>query len=285
MAYIWRETFSNIKHSGVMGTFSIIIVALTMMVFNTLLIVVNYLNTEIGSMKRSPFVVAFLQDGLDDQQRQAIQAKISNLPQVSIVKYISKEDALLKSAEMFANRKEILEGLESMNPLPSSFEIEINELFLDDVKEVAERIKRFDGIEDVQHAEKASVFIKSIQTVILAVLLVLGFASVLIIWFSIMTTAHVRREEIRIIRLIGGTNVYIRFPLLLQGIMQGLIGSILGLGILYGLFYLFGIFNLLAIDITFTSFLTFNQLAIIIGAGAFIGFVGGAVPLRKLVRI
>lgn len=285
MAYVWRETFYNMKRSGSIGMLSIIIVALTTMVFNTLLLLANYLNVEISALKKTPFVIAFLEDGLKDFDIQALQNKIESLPQVNSVKFLSKEDALRKSAELFANRKDILEGLENMNPLPSSFEIKINEQFLDSISEVASIVSNFSGIEDVQHAEKTSIFIKSIQTIIVVVVSILGLASILIIWFSIMLTAYVRRDEIKIIRLVGGTNMFIRFPLLLQGIVQGLIGSVIGLAILYGLFNLFSVYNLLMIDVTLVSFLPLEQVAIVISAGAFIGFIGGAVPLRKWVNV
>ncbi len=285
MAYLWHETFYNMKRSGSIGMLSIIIVALTIMVFSTLLLLANYLNIEISTLKRTPFIIAFLEDGLKDSDIQDLQNKIKNLPQVAGMKYVSKEDALRKSAELFANRKDILEGLENMNPLPSSFEIKINEQFLDSIVEIANTVSNFSGIEDVQHAEKTSIFIKSLQTIIIVVVSILGTASILIIWFSIMLTAYVRREEIKIIRLVGGTNMFIRFPLLLQGIMQGLIGSILGMAILYGLFNLFSVYNLLIIDVTIASFLPLEQIAIVISAGAFIGFIGGAVPLRKWVNV
>lgn len=285
MAYIWRETFYNMRRSGSIGTLSIIIVALTTMVFSTLLLLANYLGIEISSLKKTPFVIAFLDDGLSDLDIKILRSKIESLPQVNSVKYVSKEDALRKSAELFANCKDILEGLENMNPLPSSFEVKVNEQFLYNIAEVANVVSNFDGIEDVQHAEKTSIFIKSIQTVMIVVVSILGFASILIIWFSIMLTAYVRRDEIRIIRLIGGTNIFIRFPLLLQGVIQGLIGSILGIAILYGLFNLFSVYNLLVIDTTFLSFLPLEQIAIVISVGAFIGFVGGAAPLRKWINI
>jgi len=285
MAYIWRETFSNIRHSGLAGILGIIIVALTMMMFSTLLIIANYFNTELDSLKKSPFVVAYLKDGLKDSDRQKLQKKIGSLPQVSSVRYISKEDALLRVSEMFSNRKEILNGLDTLNPLPSSFEIEIKAQFLDGVRDVADIISGLPGVDDIQHAEEASMFVKSVETIIIVIFSILGLASIIIICFSTMLIVYIRREEIKIMRLVGSTNFFIRFPLILQGIIQGLIGSVLGLAILYGLFNMQGTLNLLVMDISLTSFLSPEQIAMVIGAGALIGFLGGAIPLRRLIRI
>lgn len=284
MAYVWRETFSNIRHSGVIGILSMTIVALTMMLFSLLFIITNYLNTQLNTMKKSPFVVVFLNDDITEAHRKEIQNKISALSQVSSVRYISKEDALRRTREMFGDQRGILDGLESANPLPSSFEIEVNDDSLSRVKELADKIGKFDGIEDVQHAGEASKFIKSAETLIFLVFSIMSLSSIIIIFFSIAITTYVRREEIKIMRLVGSTNAFIRIPLLLQGILEGLIGSVLGISILYGLFNVYGLFNLVILDINIERFLSLEQIAMVVGTGTLIGFIGGAVPLRKFIR-
>jgi len=279
VAYIWRETFSNIRHSGLIGALSIIVVALTIMVLSTLLTIANYIHIELNVIKRSPLVVVFLKDGLEDSARRKIQKEIESLSEVHSTRYISKEDALRKTREMFAGREEILEGLEDSNPLPSSFEVELKSQFLDNAKQVAEKLNGLPGVEDTQYAEKTSEFVKKIERSLIFIGSLLGLASIVIVCFSIMLTTYIRREEIRIMRLVGATGLFIRVPLLLQGIMQGLIGSAIGLAILYG------VFNLLAAKIGPVAFLPLRQIALVIGLGAFMGFVAGAVPLRRLIRI
>jgi len=285
MAHIWGETVSNIKRSGLVGLLSIIIVALTTMVFSILLVITNYIYTELDVLKESPFIVVFLNDGLDRIARENIQKKIESLPQVNSARYVSKEEALRRTIKIFADRKEILGGLEEINPLPSSFEVEINPQFLDSVKEVAEIFKGLPGVEDVQYAAEASMFVKSMEAIIIIIGSVLGLASIIIICFSIMLTAYVRRDEIRIMRLIGSTGSFIRLPLLLEGMVQGMTGSALGLLILYGLLNAYGTFNLLIMNISPFSFLTLKQIIMVVGLGTFIGFIGGAIPLRRLIKI
>jgi len=284
MAYVCRETFLNMRHSGVIGVLSIIIVALTMMTLSLLIIITNYLNTQIILLKQSPFVVAFLDDGIDEEQIKAIQDKIVGLPQVSSIRYISKEDALMRTREMFKDRREVLDGLDAMNPLPKSFEIDINNEFLNDVKDFSATIRKIDGIEDVQHAGEASKFIKSTEFVIIIIFAIMSLSSIIIIVFSIAITTYMRREEIRIFRLVGSTSAFIRIPLLMQGILEGLIGSILAVSILYGLFNLYGMFNLVILDISVERFLSLKQMGIVIGTGAVMGLLGGAFPLSKFIK-
>ena len=279
MAYIWGETFSNIRYSGLIGVLSVIVVILTTMVLTTLLMIANYIHSELNVLKQSPLVMVFLQDGLKDSARQRIQKELKSLPQVQSSHYVSKQDALRKTREMFADRKEILEGLEDSNPLPSSFEVKLKPQFLDNAKEVVARLNGLPGVEDVQYAERTSELVRKVETALIFLGSMLGLASIVIICFSIMLTTYIRREEIRIMRLVGATTLFIRAPLLLQGVMQGLIGSAMGLAILYG------VFRLLAVKIGPVSFLPEGHIVLVIGVGALMGFIGGAIPLRRLVKV
>ena len=279
MAYIWRETFSNIRYSGLIGILSIIVIVLTTMVFVSLLMIASYIHIELNILKQSAPVVVFLKDGLKDSDRQKIQKRIESLPQVHSIRYISKADALGRAREMFVDRKEILEGLGDSNPLPSSFEVKLKPQSISNPKEVAEKLDGFSGVEDIQYAKRTSELVRRIETALIFIGSMLGLASIAIVCFSIMLTTYIRREEIRIMRFVGATGLFIRIPLLLQGVVQGVIGSAIGLVILYGLL------NLIAVRIGTVSFLPLRQKALVVGLGAFMGFVGGAVPLRKLIRI
>ncbi len=97
MAHIWRETFSNIRYSGLIGLLSITVIVLTAMVFGVLLMIANYIHAELNVMKKSPLVTAFLEDGLTDAAKQEIRRKIEALPQVQSTKYVSEAEALRKT--------------------------------------------------------------------------------------------------------------------------------------------------------------------------------------------
>ncbi len=279
MAHIWRETFSNIRYSGLIGVLSIVVVVLTAMMFSTLLIVANYIHTELSVMKKSPLVVVFLRDGLADSARQQIRNRIESLPQVRSTKYVSKEEALRKTYEMFAGHTEVLEGLEDINPLPSSFEVELKPQSLDKAKELAEEMNGFQGVEDTQYAEKTSKFVKKIETPLIFIGSILGLASIVIVCFSIMLTTYIRRDEIRIMRLVGATGLFIRVPLLLQGVVQGFMGSVIGLAILYGLL------KLMEMQTGPISFLPLKQIVLVAILGMSMGFIAGAIPLRRLIKV
>ncbi len=186
MAYIWRETFSNIKYSGLIGVLSIVVIILTAMLLSALLMIANYIHQELNIMKQSPLVVVFLKDGLEDSAREDMEKKIRNLPQVSTTRYISKQEALRKTKEMFAGREQILEGLEDMNPLPSSFEIELKTEVMNNAKEIVEQLNALQGVDDIQYAEKTSELVRKIETSLIFIGSILGLASIVIVCFSII---------------------------------------------------------------------------------------------------
>jgi cell division transport system permease protein len=279
MAYIWQETFSNIRNGGLVAFMSIIVVVLTIIVLSILLMVVNHVHLELSALKQSPLLVVFLEDGLQESDRQALQNQIESFPQVHSARYISKQDALRKIREIFADRKEILDGLESSNPLPTSFEVELEPQSPANARELVSRLSGIPGVEDVQYAEQTSQLVKTVETILLLISSALGLCSIAIICFSVMLTTYLRRDEIRIMRLVGATGHFIRLPLLLQGTIQGLLGSVIGLAILYGLSHL------LSPRIGPIPFLPPRQIVLIVALGAFMGFTGGAFPLRRLVKI
>ncbi len=285
MAYLWREAFINIKHSGIVGVLSIMIVALTTMLFSILLAITNHINSQFSILKNSPFITAFLEDGLDNSIREQIQKKIQSLDEVNSVRYVSKEEAFQRTKEMFGEHRDVLDGLKDMNPLPSSFEVELNDAYLDKIKEVADKIRTFTGVSAVRYAEEAGSFIKTVEIIVLLMISIMGLASVLIIFFSIAITAYIRRDEIKIMRLVGSSRAFIRIPLLLQGLIEGFLGSLLGISIIYGLFHLYGLLNLMVLNVNLETFLSYEQMAMIIGAGMLLGFMGGALPLRKFIKI
>ena len=143
------------------------------------------------------------------------------------------------------------------------------------VERLAEEVATYPGIEQVKYERSGTAFIRKAQFVLIGLSLLLGSASVVIVCFSIMLTVYFRREELRVMRLVGATYWYVRFPLLVTGGILGLLGSSLGLLAFYGLF------QLLLSQLGNVSFLSPLWIALILGFGCLIGLLGGAVPVRR----
>ena len=280
--YWFEESISNIWHGGIVSLLSIIIITLTVIILSNLIIIRNYLHREMTTLQEDAPIIAFLEDDLDVKTINKLRTDLQRAHEITSITYVSKEVALKKSQDTFGKYGQaIMEGFADINPLPASFEIHLNELTLDPdvLPDIAGWIDGLEGIEDVTYEQYSSNFIKKAETVILIFSILMGGSSVIIVSFSIMLTVYFRREEIRILRMVGAGNLYIILPLVTQGIFLGFIGSMLGLWGMYLIFYLF------SHQIGDIEFITSTQYRSIIFIGTLLGLIGSLLPIKRYMEV
>jgi cell division transport system permease protein len=282
MRYLIEEAFANIRHGGFVSFLSIVIIALTATITSALILIGNYLHREVENLKDEPTVIAFLKDTLNESEGRELRTRMEKIDHVDSVVYVSKTEALERSEKAFGELGELItQGFEEINPLPASLEIYIKKTSLDRARleQLAHSVKTFPGIEDVSYEQYSSEFIHRTELVIMGLGGLMGLASVIIVCFSIMLTAYFRREEIRVMKLVGATYWYIRIPLIAQGVFLGFMGSLSGVVGFYGLFRLF------TPQIGEAAFIPPSQLVMVLLGGVLLGLVGGLLPLRRYVNV
>ena len=147
------------------------------------------------------------------------------------------------------------------------------------LSQLANQLWTFSQVEDVRVEQASSEFIRKVEMVLTGLGGLMGAASVIIVCFSIMLTAYFRREEIRVMRLVGATYWYIRIPLIAQGVFLGFIGSLFGILSFYVLFRLF------VPRITEIPFIPWDQLGLILLGGVLLGLLGSIAPIRRYVNV
>ncbi|HID56711.1 TPA: FtsX-like permease family protein, partial [Candidatus Poribacteria bacterium] len=280
MSYIIEETFSNLKSGGVVNLISCLTIALATIILSLLMLALEYIGGEVRSFKDRPVVVAFLSDSLDESSIGRLKSQVEKMEGVKSVEYVSKEKALERCKGVFGDQwKLIVEGLEDINPLPASLEITVKEGWLEPERlaELAGKVEGLDGVEDVRRETDVGILVRRIEAALWGTGAVLGIASAAIVFFSVMLTAHFRREEIRIMRLVGATNWFVRAPLMLQGVFLGPFGGIIGQLAFYG------IFKLYAPQIGISKFLPPDRIVLLIILGIGFGLLGGIAPIRRYV--
>ena len=282
MWYLFEESFSNIRHGGFVSFLSIVIITLTVTIGSALILISNYLREEIEDLKDKPAIIVFLKDSIGESEGREFRSQIEKIDWVSTVTYVSKEEALARGEEMFGNfGKTLTEGFADSNPFPASLEVYIKETLLPQEKllQLVAQLRSFSQVEDVKHEEETSEFIRKVETVLLGLGGLMGGASVIIVCFSIMLTAYFRREEIRVMRLVGATYWYIRVPLIAQGVFLGFIGSLSGIVSFYTLFSIF------VPRISEIQFIPLDQLGLILLGGILLGLLGSIAPIRRYVNV
>ena len=283
MWYLFEESFSNIRHGGFVSLLSVVIVTLTVTIASALILIGNYLQGEIENLKDRPAIIIFLKDTIGESEGQEFRSQIEKLDWASSVIYVSKKEALARSEEMFGDfGKTLTEGFSDSNPFPASLEIYIQETLLepDKLSQFTAQLRSFTHqVEDVTSEQASSEFIRKVEMVLTGLGGLMGAASVVIVCFSIMLTAYFRREEIRVMRLVGATYWYIRIPLIAQGVFLGFIGSFSGILSFYVLFRLF------VPRITKIQFIPWDQLGLILLGGVLLGLLGSIAPIRRYVNV
>lgn len=283
MSYLLEESFSNIRHGGFVSFLSIVIITLTVTIGSALILIGNYLRSEVDAIKDKAAIIVFLKDSVGESEGKEFRSQIEKLDWASSVVYVSKKEALARGERMFGELGKILtEGLAAdSNPLPASLEIYIQETLMeqDKLSQLASQLWAFPEVEDVKPEQASSEFIRKVETVLMGLGGLMGAASVIIVCFSIMLTAYFRREEIRVMRLVGATYWYIRIPLIAQGVFLGFIGSLSGIISFYILFRLF------IPRITNIQFIPLDQLGLILLGGILLGLLGSIAPIRRYVNV
>ncbi|CDF57706.1 permease-like cell division protein FtsX [Thermobrachium celere] len=227
--YYIKETIKSIYRNRLMSLASITTVAATIFIFGlfmTLAINVNRFATNVEDMIE---IKAFLKDDVTTLQQQKLEKSIKEIPGVVSVDYESKEKALEKFREQLGENKDIAKGLEESNPLPASFIIKVDkpesvELVSPKIAQMEGILKVKDGKRTVQTIIKLVRIVRYSSTVLMAIL---GTISIFLISNTIKLTVFARKREISIMKYIGATDWFIKWPFILEGILLGLIGGLI----------------------------------------------------------
>jgi cell division transport system permease protein len=239
-------------------------------------------------------IIFFLEKDVPEVQRVSVEKRLSESSLVNNVRYVSAEQALVRFKQNFPELQGVIENIQ-INPFPASFETHLAEenLSPETIVRFIQAMKEMEGIEDAQFNRDWVERMESLSRLAQAIGLFLGgilaLASFFIISNVIRLNVFARRDEIEILRLVGGTNLFIRVPFILEGVILGILGGVVSLALLFLLVQLFPLYlgaSLGALnDIINFRYLSLTQIALIIAGGAVIGFLGSLSSLARFLRV
>lgn len=242
-------------------------------------------------------MTVFFDEGISDAEIKMIGSDIKNIDGVKKVKFISAAEAWKNfKKEKFENNKDLTATFGNDNPLINSASYEV---YLDDVSDqgkVAKKISKIDGVRKINGAGSAAGSMGSFNALIgyisITIIVLLILISVFLISSAVAMGISVRKDEIEIMKLIGATDAFVRFPFVCEGIFMGVIGALIPMGILR-LVYVKVISLILSKFPSLSDWLHFMSaseifrvllpVALIIGVG--IGLVGSFMSLRKHLNV
>lgn len=291
--YTFGESFKNIWRNGVMSIASMTSVAASLLILGLVFVLIVNLNSITqGAQEQYDSIQVYIVDGLSEVEIKSLGEQMNKLDSVKSVRYETKEEALKKMQDSWQDNAYLLDGLED-NPLPNSFEVRFTNL--NAVPQVAEQIKVMNGVEDVKYyrdiIEKMTNIARMIRNIGLVIIFALLFLSTFIINNTIKLAVNARRREINIMKYVGATNWFVRWPFFIEGTLLGLVGALIALGIVTVLYqYVYGImtnqfYALIAAYIVNPGIVFKDLLTIFVIIGMGIGALGSLMSMRKYLNV
>ncbi len=290
LKYFFREAFTSIMRNSWLSISSIGIVMVSLIILGSSLLLVINADRLAGSVESSVEITAFLEENVGKIDRDELEKKIKNVPLVETVEFVSKEQALKDMKESFGDQADILESLEKDNPLPDAFRIKTERA--EDVPETAKKIETIKGVEQVRYGqglvEKLLSVTRWVRLASMVTLTFLTLAAGFLIATTIRMSVFARRREIGIMKILGATNWFVRFPFVLEGIVLGLAGGLLAV-LAVDLGYL-SLVNKIRLSLPFMQpvaepRLVLGVLGAMLGLGVTIGALGSWFSLRKFLKV
>jgi len=290
--YLIGQGYDNLrKHGG--KTFStLLIICATMFVLGLFIILFMNVESNVKSVTQNQGLQAFISDEIADSEIEELAGNISGISNVKSIKYIDKDAALEDAKDTLKDYEYLLEGMEDTNPFPRSFIITFENL--ENTQSVKTAIESVDGIYKVSYNEKIIDAVISISKIgnyiIIGIGLVMMLISIFIISNTIKLAVYSNKREIYIMKYLGATSWFIKYPFIVEGILMGLASAIISwivVSLTYSTAYIYlpkvgqelGMFGFIG----YSSMWHIILIAFLV-LGIFLGGVGSSFATRKYLK-
>lgn len=319
LSYFISEGFKNIFKNTKSTVISVMTMICTMFLFGIFFAIGVNVSSILDQVKMKQGMEVFIWDEVTEEQKSELEAEIKKLEGVNTVVYKNKQQALESLKEQMKDYRQLLEGYEGENNVfPASFvvtltELEKSESIQAEIERIGARLASEGKSEEVdleieETTEHDSLvknitssdttintlitIVKGVRITIAIIFVILLVISVTIISNTIRLTVHARRKEISIMKYVGATNSFIRWPFLIEGIIIGIIAAVITL-LIIGVLYDIVIQNiesskvLLQMGITLLKFVELAKpVAIVYAAlGIGVGIVGSSMSMKKYLEV
>ena len=238
IAYELKQGFKNIARNWMFSLASIVTMAACIFIFGIFYSIVTNVNHIIKGVEEDVPITVLFDENVGDAVIQDVGRRIEGRPEVLEVKYVSAEEAWEGFRDQyFGDSKVAAEGFQDDNPLANSANYEVYVKEIEQQEDLVAYIEGLEGVREVRQSESAArtlgSFNRLVGTISIAIIAILLVVAIFLISNTVATGITIRREEIGIMKLIGATDLFVRTPFLLEGIILGLIGAAIPLAGLY----------------------------------------------------
>jgi cell division transport system permease protein len=236
-----RKALQDMRNNRFLNAVTVATIALAVIIVGAFSLFVINAGDLLNTWRQGIRLMIYLDDDLAGASRAQIEEQLRRLPQIERMEFISREEAMLRLRRQMSRHAALLDGL-AQNPLPDAYEVEVRPGVEREMESLAQRIGQIDGVDEVaygkQWIKRFAGLVELLRIVGYALTGLFAGASVFFVANTIRLILYSRREEVEIMRLVGASERFIRTPFYIQALLQGAIGGLAGIGILY-LVYLF----------------------------------------------
>ena len=292
--YTLKQGVINIFRNKLFSLASIATISACLFLFGLFYAVILNFQNVVRTAEEGVSVTVFFKDGTTQEEMEQIGAQIRARDEVSEAKFISADEAWAEWAP--ENIGEDYNEIYTENPLEG---MDNYEIYMNDVSKQESLVGWLESIpqvDEVRHSEVAATTLPGVNALVaytsVGIIAILLAVSVFLINNTVMIGISVRKSEIEIMKYIGATDFFVRSPFVIEGILIGLIGSLLPLGLIYVLYKkvidyvmiefpsLSGLMQFLPVSEIYRTL-----LPVCLGLGAGIGFLGSFITVRKHLRV
>ena len=288
-----RDAFKSVFRNFSLSIAAIFCVIVTLLLVSASIIISTNVNYFTKQVESSLTVVVFMQKDATSEDITNLDKEIKALPNIDTYRFKSKEEIkndMSSESDAFKNAME--EWTPETNPLKNSLLVKVKDI--NKIKDTVDKIKSFKEVSTVQYGEGmvenlVSIF-SFIEKITIGIVISLILVSSFLISNTIKITIFSRKTEIDIMRLVGTSNFYIKFPHIVEGFIVGVLGSIIPvLATIYGYVYLYtannGVFMINMFKLISPYNFVYRISLILIGIGAVVGMLGSYRAVRKHLTI
>ena len=293
LTYLIGEGFANVFKNKKQALTSIGMMCVTMLIFGIFFVLGENLNHFVGQVEQEQGMQVYMVEDATEEEIEKLGEELLAIDEINTIEYVSQSEALQELKDRFGENASLLEGYDE-GIFPVSYVITLKDLSTS--TQVQEKISQLENVDEIRSSNETIATLvkiaKGIKIGTYVILICLIAFSVFIITNTIKLTVHARRREISIMKYVGATNSFIRWPFAVEGMIIGLISGGISIGLLSGIYSLVvsneTIVQFLAnLGLTLLQFTEMLNLIIIIYLllGIGIGVIGSMISMRKYLKV
>ena len=288
--YFVKETYKSIRRNGFMSFASISTVAVSLLVLGMFLMIFLNTNNLAQYLESQVQVSVYMQDSATAKELASVKDKLTKMPGVVKVTQVSKQQALERFKKRLGDQQQLLSSLGKENPFPNSFEIQVDSP--ERIKVLTPQIGQLPKVETAKFGQEVVEHLFQLTKILrfggIILVVFLAMATLFIISNTIRLTVFARRKEVIIMKYLGATDWFIRWPFLLEGMTLGFCGAVVASLFINSIYS--GLLERIHATLAFLPLLPTYPLLLYVDvfllvAGTGIGALGSYISLRKFLQV